>query len=159
MIRLTIALAFAMSAPGCGSSVSDMQITADEACTDLAHARCTHLASCSATAIALRFGDETTCEAQEKSNCISSLAAPSTGNSPTHNESCSAAIATWACPDYLNNTATPPACQQQTGSLIAGAACAFAGQCQSGFCAIVPGSACGMCAPAPVAGDSCAELT
>jgi hypothetical protein len=53
----------------------------------------------------------------------------------------------------------PPECQQATGSLAAGAACAYAQQCQSGFCAVVPGASCGTCAAAPQTGDSCAQLT
>jgi hypothetical protein len=35
----------------------------------------------------------------------------------------------------------------------------MAGQCETGFCAIVPGNACGLCGPVPQAGDSCATLT
>ena len=53
----------------------------------------------------------------------------------------------------------PPECDQVTGSVANGAGCAAAAQCQWGFCAIVPGAACGTCAPPPGAGDSCAQLT
>src|SRR5262249_40194972 len=65
----------------------------------------------------------------------------------------------WACADFLNGTNTPSACAQPTGTIARGQPCSFPGQCQTGFCAIPPGSACGLCAPVPAAGASCAELT
>ncbi len=159
MRRADVLIVLALAALGCGGSSGTNEVTADEACTDLAHARCTRLAACSMTAVQTRFGDAATCEAQEKLSCANALSAPSNGNTPTHDEACSQAVGTWACADFLDNTTPPPACQQQTGALAAGAPCAFPGQCQTGFCAIVPGSACGACAAAPTAGASCAELT
>ena len=69
------------------------------------------------------------------------------------------AYAGWACTDLLNGENIPTACVQATGPGAAGVSCAFNAQCQSGFCAIAPASACGVCAAAPKAGDSCANLT
>lgn len=139
---------------GCGSSPS-----ADSACADVAHARCARLAACSAVAVQIRYGDEATCEARERQNCSDAQAAPGTGNNPQRTEDCSQAFGGWSCTDFLNSTNIPAACVQVTGSVATGAACAFSGQCQTGFCAIAPGSACGTCAAAPVAGASCAALT
>ena len=90
---------------------------------------------------------------------VSSLSAPSTGASPDKTEACALAYPQWGCADHLNHTSIPTACVQVTGALTTGSACAYAGQCQTGFCAIVPGSPCGTCAAMPKVGDSCAQLT
>jgi hypothetical protein len=133
--------------------------TADKACSDAAYARCSRLQSCSPTALQQRDGDVGTCQAITKSNCLANIAAPSTGASVAAQEACALALPGWSCGDYLLGQNPPPECQQATGSLATGAACAFPAQCQSGFCAIVPGAACGTCAATPGAGDSCAQLT
>jgi hypothetical protein len=126
---------------------------------DFAHARCTRLQSCSVTVLAIRYGDEATCEAREKQNSLNALAAPGNGNTPMHTEACAQAVASWSCGDFVDNVSPPLACQQQTGTVSNSQPCGFPGQCQSGFCAIVPGNACGACAAAPTAGASCAQLT
>jgi hypothetical protein len=154
MIARILILSCSFAALACSSDPS-----AGSACADLAHARCSHLESCSATVVQIRYGDEATCETREKQNCTNALAAPGTGNSPSRSEDCSAAIAGWSCADFMNGANIPAACVQATGSVASGAACAFPGQCQTGFCAIAPGSACGTCAAAPAAGTSCAALT
>jgi hypothetical protein len=59
----------------------------------------------------------------------------------------------------LNDANIPVPCTRKTGTVANGAACAVPGQCQSGFCAILPTSACGVCAPQPAAGDSCAQVS
>lgn len=171
MNRLLATLTFALALAGCSSSSSGTPatsadgggegggITADQACADLAHARCTALETCSTLRIATQYGDEATCEARNKANCVASLAAPSTGAAPATSEACAMAYTGWSCPDLLDGTNIPGACQQPKGSLAAGSACAFPGQCQSGFCAIAPDAACGVCAAPPKAGDSCAALT
>jgi hypothetical protein len=152
------ALALLACGGSSSSSTGPSGPTADQACTDLAHARCTKLASCSQVAIQARYGDEATCESREKSSCLNSLAAPSTGATPQTFEACVTAFSSWACADYLNNV-TPDACRAQQGQLAAGAACAFNGQCQSAFCSVPTNATCGTCAAAPKAGDSCAQTT
>jgi hypothetical protein len=132
--------------------------SADQGCADEAYDRCSHLQTCSPTAVLERYGDETTCETVVKQNCTANAAAPSTGATPAGAEACAQAFTNWACSDFLYFVNPPPECQTSTGQLAQGAACAFPAQCQSGFCAIAPGSPCGTCAPAPHAGDSCAQL-
>jgi hypothetical protein len=141
------------------ASVGDSGTSADKACADSAYAHCSRLSACSATAVTLRYGDVGTCESTMKSFCLAALAAPSGGSTPGGLESCVSAIPNWNCDDFVLGQNPPPECQQATGSLAAGAGCAFAQQCQSGFCAIVPGAACGTCAAPPQPGDSCAQLT
>jgi hypothetical protein len=160
MQRLVTAFIFALGLYACGSSFDAANATtATQACQDVAHARCARLAACSSTNLQVRFGDEASCEAREKVNCASSLAAPGNGSSPTHIEACAQTLPTWDCTSYLNGRNVPTACQQQTGALTDGATCAFSGQCQSGFCAVAPGAACGSCAAQPALGASCAMLT
>jgi hypothetical protein len=159
MYRTIFALSV-LAAVGCSSSPSSSSTAeVESACSDLAQARCDQLAACSSTVIQTRYGDEMTCLSLQKESCVNGLMAPSNGNNPTHTEACSQAIATWDCSSYIDNVGQPLACQQQTGALAVGAACVVAGQCQTGFCAVLPGSECGVCAAAPTAGASCADLT
>ena len=135
---------------------ADAGPTADQACTDVAKARCAKFSSCEAIGLSLRFADEASCETREKAACTSSLAAAGTGATPSGVEACVAAFPGWACADWGNGVA-PDACKPATGSLTSGASCLFSGQCQSAWCSVPKGAACGSCAPQPKAGDSCAS--
>ncbi len=144
----------------CGSSSASSNDMA--ACTDIANARCSRIASCSSTALTYWFPDMGTCQSVFVASCMGALAAPSTGATSAWVETCSQTIANasaWSCDDFLFNQNIPTACVVPAGTLASGAACAFDTQCQSSFCAIVPGAACGTCAAATQPGDSCAELT
>jgi hypothetical protein len=156
---LLLAAAWASACSPANVGTVDAGATAGTACGDSAYARCSHLQSCSPTAVQQRDGDVTTCEALFKSYCLANLAAPSTGTTGAKQEACAQAIPGWDCGDYLLGQNAPPECQQAAGALASGAACAFPAQCQSGFCAIVLGAACGTCAAPPQSGDSCAQLT
>ena len=147
------------SATGGDAGDGGTGVSAEQACGDLAHARCTALEACSALRVQVQYGDEATCEARNKTNCVDALAAPSTAASPQTSEACATAYAGWSCANLLDDENVPTACAQVRGSLAGGASCAFPGQCPTGFCAIAPDSACGTCAPQPKAGDSCANLT
>lgn len=142
-----------------GSGPATATVSAAQACADNAHERCTQLQTCSPTDMQLRYGSESTCETRETNNCATALAEPLNGNTPAAVEACAGAYAGWACVDYLNDTNIPSACRQQLGPIVNGGSCAIDGQCQSGFCGIVPGSACGTCAAVPKVGASCAGLT
>jgi len=154
---LAAALALACSPPNVSSV--DAGPSADQACADSAYARCSRVQACSPTATQQRYGDESTCEAIFKAYCVATLAASGAGSTPASTEACAQAIPNWACADYLQTQNPPPECVQSTGSFTIGAACAFSAQCQSGYCAIVPGAPCGTCAAAPQPGDSCAQVT
>ncbi|HEY3821119.1 MAG TPA: hypothetical protein VGL81_28335 [Polyangiaceae bacterium] len=142
-----------------GSGPPSSGVSAAQACADNAHARCTQLESCSPTDVLLRYGSEGTCETREAENCTTALAEPLNGNTPDALEACAGAYAGWACAEYLSDENIPKACRQQLGPIVDGGSCAIDGQCESGFCGIVPGSACGTCAAVPKVGASCAELT
>jgi hypothetical protein len=137
-----------------GTATSVAEPSGDQACTDSARARCGRIQACSAVHLAELYGDEASCESRVKANCLSTLAAPSNGNTPGHVAACADAIGGWSCGDFFLSANPPPACAQPTGPLAAGAACYAAGQCQTGFCAI-GASACGACAALPGAGEPC----
>jgi hypothetical protein len=154
-------VAFAVWSTACSGTSNSGSVgpSPDQACADSAHAVCSKMQTCAPANIQSAYGGESTCETRIKASCLNALAAPSTGASPSQTESCAQAYPSYACADYLNKMNIPAACQQVTGSIAAGGACEFAGQCQTGFCAIAPGGACGKCATAPMQGDSCAQLT
>ena len=139
------------------AACGDSGPTADQACAQVAQARCSLRSMCSnGTRITQSYGDMNTCLARERINCLNGLGAPSTGNTPAAVEACAGVLPTEACGDFFLN-GQPPQCVV-TGKLAMGASCGFSGQCQSTFCAIPKGVECGTCQPLPVAGASCAIL-
>ena len=144
---------------GCSGTTSGGSFGFAQSCTDRATQYCARLAACSPERIQTDWGDQPTCVSRQTQSCNNSVALAGTGNTPASVEACSKAYAGWDCGDFLDTTNVPQACQQVTGSVASGAPCQAPGQCTTGFCAIVPGSECGVCAAAPAAGDSCAALT
>jgi hypothetical protein len=133
--------------------------TTAAACASYAYARCSFLASCSATAVQNRYGSTAECESLLRGVCETGQAAPSTGSTPATASACIAALTSsvWKCSDYIDYENIPPACQTPTGSLPDDAACGVSQQCQSGYCALPLYGACGTCVAVPPAGRSCAE--
>lgn len=130
--------------------------TATQACTALAQAECARRDACSNHFLIGRvYGDLATCEQRVRDACVTSLAARGTGQTPTNVQACATAYPSIACADYFNNTNLPPSCSAQAGTLASGAACRYASQCQSGFCAVPTGTSCGVCAARPSAGAPC----
>jgi hypothetical protein len=146
---------------GGGASGSGGAISADQACADVASARCTQRSMCSMHARATgpganlvrTYGDMQTCVARETLACKNGLAAPQTGNSPNEVEKCVAAFPTYSCQSYFDND--PPTDCAVTGARANGATCTFNGQCSSGFCQGTKNSVCGTCADPPQPGADC----
>jgi hypothetical protein len=157
-LAVSIALAMGCSAKASSTDVNS-GVSATTACTDSAHATCIEMSSCTPASLQATYGDEATCELRIKTSCLNSLSAAGTGASAELTEACAQAYGSYPCSDYRNKTLIPPSCAQAKGSVPTGGACEFPGQCLTGFCAIVPGSACGTCATLPQPGDSCALLT
>ena len=127
-----------------------------QACAASAQARCARFDSCTAGYYTkLHYGDTATCEARLSANCMASLNAPDTGQSPAVTGACTSALPTAVCDDLLGDT-PPAACAVPAGTRAMGVSCAFSAQCASSYCAIAKNSACGTCAKLPAAGDSCA---
>jgi hypothetical protein len=128
-----------------------------DGCAEYAYAYCTKLASCSSTVLQQRWGSTTGCESIEKTSCVNALTAPQTGATLAGREACMAALPQWDCTDFIDSQNPPPACHIATGPLANGASCAVSPQCQSSFCGLPTGSACGTCADVPQSGASCAD--
>jgi hypothetical protein len=141
-----------------GTNGADGGPTAEEACAEGAYQRCSHFSDCSPVYIQLHYGNVDTCRANIKAACMVDTAAPSSGSTPSSVEACASAIAGWDCNDYLDETNGPPQCVYK-GTEPNGTPCGAGPQCQSNYCAIVPGNVCGKCADLPAPGSSCANLT
>jgi hypothetical protein len=152
---LSLALALGCSPANVGGGGDEAAV----ACGNFAFQRCTHLDNCSGTALQLRYGDVPTCRSIYEAVCLAAVAAPSSGQTAASEADCAAQIPNWTCSDFIDNQNPPPACAQKTGGLANGAPCGLAAQCQTGFCGIAPGQACGVCAAAPKSGDPCGQIT
>src|SRR5689334_8905386 len=112
--------------------------TIQQACQDLAQARCDKRSTCTMLAGATGpgaslvrvYGDMATCLQREQLACQNGLMAPQTGNSPTRVEACVKAFATFSCQDFFDNN--PPADCVVTGTRANVITCTFNGQCASG---------------------------
>lgn len=129
----------------------------DQACTDIASARCAKLDACNKTGIVTRYGDMATCNAREKLACTLSLQAPATTVTASLQEQCIPALTAQSCNDYLLGI-FPVACLPPAGPRATLAGCAYGGQCVTTDCAIAKGEACGTCSNVPAPGDSCARI-
>ncbi len=150
-MRLAFAPFLALLVASCNTSPS-----AQTACTKSADETCDQLMTCSSADFQRRWPDLTTCEQRQTLACTEALAAPKNANNPDKVEACSNARQAQTCEAYLSGVMPPQACLTPDGPLAIGAACSFAGQCSTGFCAIPPTSVCGTCAAEPNPGDSCA---
>jgi hypothetical protein len=130
--------------------------TATQACEAYARANCARQQACSNGFLITRvYADLATCEQRTRDGCVASLAANGTGQTPANVQACAAAFPTVACADLLNGDNLPAACATPVGRLAMGAACRYAAQCQSSFCAVPTGTNCGTCGPRPSAGAPC----
>lgn len=152
---LAAALALSCS-PADVAGTSGVSSAVLEACTNYAYAFCSKLGACSSTVMQQRFGTTATCESLEKAVCVNGLTAPNTGATVAGKQACMQALPEWDCSDFIDTQNPPPPCHVAMGPLGTGEACSVAPQCQSGYCAIPTGAACGTCAAASP-GVSCAD--
>jgi hypothetical protein len=139
-------------AAGCGGSGSSSGV--DQACANLATARCMQRQSCSNGASITRvYGDLATCLSREKLQCKIAFAASGSNRSLASTETCAAAYATQSCGDFYANI-VPDECQIM-GTRASGQSCAFGAQCASDFCVDDKTSPCGSCGAPPLPGTSC----
>lgn len=128
-------------------------ISADQACSDSANAQCQKLDACHVSGVSIRYGSTDVCVSRVKANCLSALGAANTGRTPDNDEACALAQPSASCSDFSQGTIA--ACQAPAGTRAVGNPCTFNAQCQSAFCAVAPGVACGTCAAVPTPGQSC----
>jgi hypothetical protein len=127
--------------------------TVAEGCRQVARALCGRLSACSPTALALYYGDETTCDARAALGCRTDQGVA--GNTRTADDlvACARAVTPTSCAELLAG-GTPDACDVKPGTTVNGAACGSDWQCRSTYCRKVD-TACGVCAPRETAGGDC----
>jgi hypothetical protein len=129
---------------GCGDS-SEMQISQDIACADLANAICGQFQSCGAPAIKLYYGDLTTCQTRLAASCKTSLKDPGTTLTTNRLDACAKKLTALSCTDAFNHT-IPDECKPTPGALADGTPCGDDSQCQSAYCKKPAAGVCGVCA-------------
>ncbi|HVT07150.1 MAG TPA: hypothetical protein VHO67_06820 [Polyangia bacterium] len=149
----------------CSSATVGDTITVEQACSELATARCSLRSNCNlpdgarGVGFGVRelYGDMPTCLAREALACTSALTAPQTGNTPGAVQLCVRAFMTYSCADFLDNV--PPLSCTPAGPRASGAPCAFDSQCQTGVCNGVRAAVCGTCGDPPGLGEDCSAST
>jgi len=141
---------FVYSCGGSGSS-SNTSGSLDQACSDLANARCQKFNSCSSFLLKVFYGNIATCEARKELLYSAGLSAKGVTVTPSQLEACVLATSAQSCSD---GWAHKDACHL-TGSLPDGSACGAGIQCQSGYCKIPWGKTCGVCTTPATAGANC----
>ena len=148
----------ALSLNGCSGRAGEPpgpSISAEQACSDYSKALCAKLDQCRVNGTAITYQNAGTCVAEQTTSCLNAQASPGDGNTPSGTEACAVALPTATCDDYLQNNLTM--CPQHTGAVATGGGCVYSSQCQTGFCAVTSGVACGTCAPPPAPGDECVD--
>jgi hypothetical protein len=136
------------------SSSNSSDVSATQACADVASARCQKLQQCNPQSLLNIYGDLGTCTSTQASTCVSNLAAIDTANTPAHTEGCAQATPSQTCDDFaLGNVPAP--CTPPAGPRDAGSDCAVSGQCATANCLVPKTSVCGTCAAPPGLGDDC----
>ena len=77
----------ALLSSACSSGSSTL--TAQQACADVAAARCQKMEQCNPQGLINTYGDLSTCETKQSATCVDNLAAPQTANTPSHTEALS----------------------------------------------------------------------
>ncbi len=143
-----VSLALIMAA--CGASGPSAQ----QACADLAQARCMKRQSCTnGFEVARAYGDLTTCLTREALQCTISINAPESGSTPSGVELCVAQYGNFSCSDFFANN--PPAACISIGTKAMNAPCAVNAQCTTGYCDSNKTATCGTCGGPPTVGSSC----
>ena len=143
------------AAAGSGADAGSSNDSA-AACNEYAIASCHKIASCNSWFIAAYFEDEASCVKREEtvSGCLGSFAMAGTSRTVEGLRACTAAMNRSTCAEWLDKDPIAlAACIEKPGSLSNGTGCAGDAQCQSGHCRL--SEECGVCGPAPGAGDAC----
>ena len=130
-------------------------VSAQQACTDYSTALCAKMDECRFNYTTNTYQNVGTCIAEQVSSCLAAQASPGDGNTAEATEACAVALPAATCDDYLQNNLSM--CPQHSGTLENGSGCYYNSQCQTGFCALTAGVACGACAPQPQPGDECLD--
>lgn len=149
-----LGLSLVVLACGDSSTSTPAPLTADQACASTDTALCGKLDSCAQLVIQSQYGDANACAERLKIQCVPSLAAPGTSQTPATLDACAKAIAAISCADLAANI-TPEVCKVKPGKIADGSACGVDAQCVSTACVIDGATGCGVCGARVASGGAC----
>lgn len=126
-----------------------------DVCPSYAAAYCARLAQCLKPNRDYVYGDDARCRESLTAYCLFELHAPGSGDTPAILAECRDDFASIRCDDWVVGL-FPKACDPP-GARPNGAPCGLRAQCASYHCLKKPDADCGVCAPPPPAGASCAD--
>lgn len=159
---LGVAALGALSLPGCGDGGSSGTggtggggaVTLDSACGDFASAICSRTKACLAVLFDYQYGDQATCEADVKPQCMATPDLAGAKMEAADIQTCADAYSALSC-DALFVGGIPEACRVK-GEKADGDSCATAAQCSGLSCVTMGEGECGVCDTRVAAGGSCA---
>ena len=154
MRRGILACVVAVVVSGCGGGSAGNGGTGaagndpDAACDALVAASCAKSAQCVPYILNATYGDDATCRARAKIECLTSVALPGSGATPDAITSCAQALPGSSC------AGAPPACAP-AGQLADGTSCSSSVQCKNGLCQKTNAATCGVCKAQVALGAVC----
>jgi hypothetical protein len=134
----------------CGPSAASVT----PACQAYAAAFCAQAATCNPVDFARTYTGMPDCQSVQQGACVATLVLPTVTLTASQRMACATARSAQSCDDYQRG-ASLPACASPAGLLATGAGCSFSAECQSAFCQVPGGAACGACAQASTNGSAC----
>lgn len=131
-----------------------------EACTQSWSKICKELFGCAPVWVQTVFVDEAACDKTMGEACAEAIYGPNKAT-VAQEQACAASFTMSDCSAlwrYYEGALLSPACHME-GTAIVGAPCSNALECQSGFCNIKPGDACGKCVARVPEGKPCNTTT
>jgi hypothetical protein len=135
-----------------GSSSTGGSGSPEAACDGFVSTFCNKLNECLPFAIKAAYKDANECISRQKSQCVKSVNAPSSGLTAAYLDACTSSYSASSCDDILKPS---DACKTVAGSLADGAPCGEDTQCTGRACNKTGDSNCGACAQRVGAGADC----
>lgn len=123
------------------------------ACSRLAEAMCARVDGCAPFLAQTTLGRGAACIRALADRCQLAAGLGGSQRTPESMDACAESVKASTCDAFLGSFPEP--CEPPAGTLSAGSTCAFDEQCATTFCARAPDVACGVCLPAPRAGEPC----
>jgi hypothetical protein len=142
----------ALVAAGCGGVTAAAPVSATDACMQVATALCARIDGCAPLALAVLYGDQSTCISRAVLSCTTDQSVQGIGRTTGDLTGCATALGTASCSDLLAGT-LPTVCTNKPGTVVNGMACGSDLQCVSTYCN--KAADCGVCSPRQAAGGDC----
>lgn len=150
-------LAIAVFTLSCGSDDSDPTADTgpiDQACADVAAARCGAMQRCAPALFTFEYGTMESCSSQYGAWCNHVGKLPGSKVGPKALGSCATTYSSMSCETWQSRR-DDLLCDVGGGSLPVEATCVSGYQCSSKACFLDSEGACGTCQPAPTLGEAC----